>query len=122
MAVSQLPRKARATLNDVIDHIQELHSCLHNVDEKVGHVKVEVAKTNERVARIEGYQQGVASKLGVPAEGEKAPNFWRRHKNPLVLAGAVFAGASTFAAGYPLLRTLIVAVFQAADAYLMKAG
>lgn len=116
MAITNLPTKARYTTTDVIDAVREVHNCLHTVEGKVDVIKETVEDVKERLARVEGYQAGVAVKLGV-APSSPEPSFGQKHKVPIATAGAVIAAMATFTAAYPFLRGL----FMVLDNYLMHA-
>jgi hypothetical protein len=123
MAVTALQRKARPTNADVMAAIVELHDCVHIVDGKVDTLGTEVGHVKERVARVEGYQQGFAAKFNIPpppAPGVEPPRltFWQRHRNPLLMAGGALGFLASVVAAYPLLRVMLLA----ADAYMVKAG
>lgn len=114
MAVSTLRTNPRPSNADIVDAISELHDCLHNVGQDVSAVKRDVGDVKERVARIEGYQEGVASKFNIPPAGEPKPHFVKRHKTPIVSVVAALSAVGAFITAYPFLRH----VFLAIDAYL----
>lgn len=129
MAPSTFVPKAKHTNSELAILIAEVHECVHKVGEDVkaaataaAQANASVAKLDSRLSRIEGYQEGLAKRFGVPDPDGPAPSFVDRHKRPitmlLAVVIAVFASASAFAAAYPLLRTL----FSAADRFLMGAG
>jgi hypothetical protein len=96
MAVSAAQRKARPTSADVMAAISELHDCVHAVDGKVDDVAAKVGHVGERVARVEGYQEGFAAKFKVapplpPGAEPPRETFWRRHRNPLLVAAGRWA-------------------------------
>ena len=128
MAPSTFVPKAKHTNNELAILIAEVHECVHKVGEDVkraaaaaDQANASVAKLDSRLSRIEGYQEGLAKRFGVPDPAAPAPSFFDRHKRPVTMLVAVivavFASASAFAAAYPLLRTL----FHAADRFLMGA-
>jgi hypothetical protein len=112
MAASALARRPSTTNRDVIDAIGELHDCLHAVDKKIDEVKTDVAHTRERVAKIEGWQSGIATKLRVGDPDERR-SFVRRHKWTLTSIGALLGAIVAFFQLYPYLRGMLLA-FDAA--------
>lgn len=116
MAVSELRGVAR-TFEDVAALVREVHACLHTVEGKLDITAQHVVEVSERVARVEGYQAGMASKLGVASPSEPPPSFTQKHKVPIATAGAVIAAMASFVAGYPFLRGL----FLVLDNYLTHA-
>jgi hypothetical protein len=122
MAVSELKGVAR-TFEDVAALVREVHVCLHTVEGKVDTTAQHVTEISERLARVEGYQEGVASKLGVPTPTipptppPPPPGFFQKHKTPITTVGATIAAMTSFAAGYPFLRGL----FGVLDHYLTHA-
>jgi hypothetical protein len=126
MAPSTFVPKAKHTNGELAILIAEVHECVHKVGEDVkaaataaAEANANVAKLDSRLSRIEGYQEGLAKRFGVPDPHAPPPTMLVRYQRPLkTLIGAVavvFASASAFAAAYPLLRTL----FAAADRFLM---
>lgn len=116
MAVSHLKTRARPTNSDIVAAIGELHDCLHGVDQKITAVATDVSTVKERVSKVEGYQQGIATHLRVPGQTE-GMSFVRKWKGPIALAGAVFGAIAAFVAVYPFLRGLLLVL----DAYLTTA-
>lgn len=117
MAPSTLARRASHTNSDIVAAIGELHDCLHAVDAKIDKVKEDVADTNQRVARVEGWQSGIATKLRVADPEAKPPSFLKRHKTPLATAGAVMGVMTAFVSLYPYLRVVLLALDAALTAH-----
>lgn len=117
MAASTLTRRASHTNSDIVAAIGELHDCLHSVASDVLAVKADVADTKERVARVEGWQTGIATKLRVGDPEAKPPSFVKRHKTPLATAGALLGVMTAFVGLYPYLRVVFLALDAALTAH-----
>jgi hypothetical protein len=93
------------TNSQVLAAVKDMHDCLDRVATKV-------EKLGERVAYIEGRQDAVAQRVGVPAEGEKpSPRPFLLDRGKAIVAGLGALGAG--AAGYKIAAAGLVAVHQA---------
>lgn len=117
MAVTAFRRKARYTNTDIADLVMEVHACLHTVEGKVDKIKSDVGEIGQRVARVEGHQEGMANRFNLPTAPEPR-SFVQRNKTPIIAVGATLGTIASFVAAYPLIRV----VFLAMDAYLVKTG
>lgn len=117
MAASTLARRAAPTNTDIVAALGELHDCLHAVDQKIDDVKRDVGETRERIAKVEGFQAGIATKLRVGDPEAKPPSFMQRHKTPLATAGAVLGAMTAFVSLYPILRVVLLALDAALTAH-----
>lgn len=124
-AVVTLPKKPRRGQDPwefISEQITQLHDCVHSVGEKVDGLDTKVDGLDSRVSRVEGYQQGIAARVGVPAEGEKAKSsiaFMGRGKAFWGLFAAVFGAATAAAVAYPTAVNIVLAVHEA---LLISAG
>lgn len=110
------PKRPPADPWEYLQHeLQALHACIHDVGSKVDKIDDKVDGISGRVSTLEGYQQGIASRLGVPAEGEKQKHpigLMGRGKAVAAMAAAVFGAVTAAVAAYPFLVNLARAVHE----------
>lgn len=119
VSVSKLPRKSAYSLEDVADLVMEVHSCVHQVGEKVDAHRLEVTQelgaVRERVAKIEGRQEAIGQRLGVDeravARGAPQPRAW--FPKPWQVIAAICAAAGGFVTIYKIAAVVLPA-FNAA--------
>jgi hypothetical protein len=125
MAASTLPKRTRKPIDPweiLADEMQALHACIHDVGKKVEQIDEKVDGLSGRVSKVEGYQEGIAHRVGLPVEGQKTRHtvgFMGRGKALFAVAAAVFGALSAFAVAYPHIVNILAAVNEA---LLISAG
>jgi hypothetical protein len=112
--------------NDLADMIISLHSCVHQVDDKVGKTVIAIENVETtlnvidgRVSSLEGYNKGFATRLGITEKDPEVTSdikpmlLFSKHMKPLNILWISLAGLAAGHGGYTILVTALTAVHHA---------